>query len=140
MNEREIKTVKQEAARFSKDIFVTVAGSTGVKLELPYYNAALSPLYFFVVKRKGAKKFSLLLPVESIGVLPVDGTLSILQELLKTYQVLVSQEADIMEENDYPLHTRIKIMTQALVAIDGIRRLWQVEHDRRTNATESKAT
>lgn len=141
MNNKEIRTIEQEAHRFSKDILVITAGQVGVKLELPFMSAEQTPLYFFVEKRKGAKKFSLMMPVESTGLIAVSSTLVLLQPLFRTYGLLITQDAIIIEEEDHlSLHLRIKNMTQAIISIDGIRRLWIAEHDRRTkNNVKSEA-
>lgn len=141
MNKHEEKTVKQESQRFSKDIVITQAGAHSLKLELPFMSVDLKPLYFFVSKRKDSKKFSLLIPVESTGLVAVNDTLARLQPMLETYGLLLSQEAVIMEESHISLHKRISNMTQALIAIDGIRRLWKVEYEtRRIDVTESKGS
>lgn len=140
MNKHEVKTVKQEAQRFSKDVTVIAADEGALKLELPFLNVELRPLYFFAAKRKGSKKFSLLIPVESTGLLAVNSTLVRLQPILKTYGLLISQEAVIMEESNLPLNKRISNFSQALIAIDGIRRLWKAEYEiRRQDGTESEA-
>lgn len=144
MNKKEIRTVNQEAQRFMKDTkLVLVEEVDSVKLELSFSDPKSQALYLFVAKRKGEKTFSLMLPVESVGMIAVDETLVRLQPLLKTYGLILTQEAVIIEENTkLPLHKRIRNMSQALVAVDGIRRLWKVEFDRRTeaNAIESKNT
>lgn len=136
MNRKEEQTVKQEALRYSKDVCITPAGENGVKVEIPYMNLEQRPIYFFVVKRKDSKRFSLLLPVASAGIHPVNSTLALLQPFLRSYGLLLSQEAVIMEESHHSLHFRIKTFAQALLGIDGIRRLWD-EESKRINA-ESK--
>lgn len=137
MNKHEIQTIKQEAQRFTKGIKIIPADESAIKLELPYTNEGGEALYFFVAKRKGAKKFSLLVPVVSVGLVDLPSTLAILQPFLKTYGLLLSQEATIMEESNLPLNVRFKNMAQTVIGIDGICRLWKVQYGRQ-NASESK--
>jgi hypothetical protein len=139
MNKHEIQTIRQEAQRFMKDISLVIEDSA-IRLVLPFLNSQSEEMYFFVVKRKESKKFSLLIPVQSVGILAIESTLALLQPVLKTYGLLLSQDAVIMEESKLSLHKRIGNVAQALIAIDGVRRLWKVEHDRRTeNAIESES-
>lgn len=138
MNKHEISTIRQEAQRFTKGITVVEFDLDSVKLELPYINADKEPLYFFVTKRKGMKKFSLLVPVASVGLYASNNTLSLLQPFLKTYGLLLSQDATIMEESTLPLNQRFRNLAQAIIGIDGIRRLWKVENDRRNIAIKSQ--
>lgn len=137
MNKREFNVIKKEAERFMSGLVVEplTAEESAVKVTLPMTGIYDRPLYFFVVKRKAARRFSLILHVESIGINAVEGTLSILQQLLRTYNLILSQEAVIMEENvDRPLHKRMGTMVQVLLGIDAIRRLWIDEHNRRKHA------
>lgn len=138
MNKHEIQTIRQESQRFMKDIKLTeVEGS--VRLDLSFSDPQSNTLYLFVAKRKGNRSFSLLIPVQSTGILTVQSTLAMLQPLLKTYGLIISQDAVIMEENTkLSLNKRIRNMTQALIALDGIKRLWKVEFNRRQNASESQ--
>lgn len=138
MTKKEIRTVKQEAERFMKGIIFFEAEPDGLRLNLPFKDKRDVNIYFYVAKRKGSKKFSLLMPVESTGLLAVNSTLALLQPVLTTYGLLLSQTAVIMEESSLSLHIRIQNMAQALIAIDGICRLWQAENDRRTNAAQSQ--
>src|SRR5208337_394947 len=133
MTKKEIRTVKQEAERFMKGIIFFEAEPDGLRLNLPFKDKRDVNIYFYVAKRKGSKKFSLLMPVESTGLLAANSTLALLQPVLATYGLLLSQTAVIMEESFLSLHIRIRNMAQALIAIDGICRLWQAENDRRTN-------
>ena len=143
MNKREMHVVQNEATRFmygSKMLGVADV-SNSVRVEIPLLGFDGKPLYFYVVRRAKDGRFSLILPTESIGILPIDTTLSILQKILKTYGLLLSQEAVIMEENiAISLHKRMATMAQAIIAIDGIRRLWKTESDRRNNASKSETT
>lgn len=91
----------------------------------------------FVGKPKHSNKFLLLIPVESTGILAVDSTLAILQRVAATYGVMLTQEAVLREESQNPLHERISNMTQLLIGIDGIIRLWKVTA---SNATKSETT
>ena len=138
MTKKEIRTVKQEAERFMKGIIFFEAEPDGLRLNLPFKDKRDVNIYFYVAKRKGSKKFSLLMPVESTGLLAANSTLALLQPVLATYGLLLSQTAVIMEESFLSLHIRIRNMAQALIAIDGICRLWQAENDRRTNASQSQ--
>ncbi len=133
MNKHELRTIDQEAQRFMKDIKITEVESSA-KLELPFTNSSGDNLYIFITKRSKARKFTLLIPVESTGLFATNPTLLLLQPMLKTYNLLLTQEAVIMEESNLPLHQRIRNLTQAVVGIDGVRRLWKAEFDRRTNA------
>jgi hypothetical protein len=135
MNKHEIQTVKQEAQRFNKDIKIsTIEGA--VKLELPFTNSKGTALYMFVGKYKNSNKFILLIPVESTGIIAVDSTLAILQKVAATYGVIITPEAVLREESDLSLHKRIRNMTQLLIGVDSIIRLWKVT----SNASESTAT
>ena len=105
-----------------------------IMVELPLLGLDGKPLYFYVARRTGNKRFSLLLPTESIGILPINSTLLILQQILRGYGLLLSQEAVILEENiGIALHKRMSTMAQAAIAIDGIRRLWKTEFDKRNS-------
>lgn len=91
---------------------------------LPFQNQEEKQLYFFITVSK--KRFSLLLPVESAGLIAVKSTLAILQPMLKTYGLILTSEAVIMEVNHkLPLHKRIHNMSQAIINMDGVRRLWK---------------
>ena len=138
MTKKEIRTVKQEAERFMKGIIFFEAEPDGLRLNLPFKDQRDVNIYFYVAKRKGSKKFSLLMPVESTGLQAVNSTLALLQPILKTYGLLLSQTAVIMEESTLSLHVRIQNMAQGLIAVDGIRRVWTVEHNRRENAAQSQ--
>ena len=143
MNKREMRVILQEAARAMPGSTVhEVEGvSNSVRVKTPFVGLDGEFLYFYVFKRAQNNRFSMMLPTESIGILPVITTMAILQKILRTYGLLLSQEAAIIEENvALPLHKRMAIISQALVGIDGIRRLWKVEFDRRTNASESETS
>ena len=136
MNKRDIRVVREAAKRFMADLAVYEVQdiASALKIEIP--NS--TPLYFFIIKRAKDGRFSLIIPVESAGLIAVDSTLTRLQPLLKSYNLILSSDRVIMEENiKIPLHERIGIMVRALIALDGVRRLWQVEADRRSDA-ESK--
>ena len=128
MNKHEIRTVKQEAQRFTKGINVTEIDACVLKVELPYTNQTGKNLYFYVTKRKGEKKFSIMTTVDSVGLSTLNSTLTRLQPLLKTYGLILTQDHIILEESVIPLNQRFKNMAQAVIGIDGIRRLWKVEY------------
>jgi hypothetical protein len=132
MNRHEIKTIRQEALRFLKDIKI-IPVEESIKLELPFTSSTGAAMYMFVGKPKNSKKFILLLPAESAGLRAVDSTSSILQKIAATYNVILTQEVVLREETQLPLHQRIRNMTQLLIGIDGIVRLWKVNQ----NATKS---
>lgn len=141
MNPKEIKTIREAADRFMKHTTVwRVEGvSNSVRVELPFSGVDQKPLYFFIIKRKETRRFSLILHVESIGISSVKDTLAILQGILTTYGLLLSTDAVIMEENiKIPLHQRIANVAQAIIGIDGIRRMWKIEFNRRTQNAESE--
>lgn len=141
VNNRELRTVKEATERSVRGTkLVPVVEENAVRLELPFYNIEKESLYFFIARRPKQRRFTLLIPVESTGLLAVNDTLIRLQPMLKGYGLMLTQDAVIMEENvALPLHTRILNMSQALAAIDGVRRLWKVEYEtRRRNATESE--
>ena len=137
MTSKELRVIRQEAQRAigSTKVETVPEQLNAARVFLPMKSASGGPIYFFVVKRLKARKFSLILHVDSIGILAVDTTLVLLQEVLQGYGLLLSQDAVIMEENTaVPLSERMRTMAQALIGIDGIRRLWQVQHDRRVHA------
>lgn len=137
MNPKEVKTIREAADRFMKHTTVwRVEGvPNSVRVELPFPGIDQKPLYFFVIKRKDTRRFSLILHTESIGIFSTQDTLARLQAILITYGLLLSEDAVIMEENiKIPLHQRIANVAQAIIGIDGIRRLWKTELNRRTNA------
>jgi len=137
MNKHEIRTVKQEAERFAKGITL-IEEKDALKLELPYSSYEGVPLYFYILKRKGDKKFTLAIPVESTGVVKFETTLAILQPVLRTYGLIITQDAIIIEETSIPLNQRLKNMAQAMIGIDSMRRFCKADSERRgTNATES---
>jgi len=140
LNAREKRTIKQEAERFMKGIVIKDAAEpSAVILELPMLDAKKNPIRFFIGKRPKAKKFSLLVPIESVGLLAVNSTLAKIQPVLKTYGLILSQTAVILEENHtLPLHKRIGNITQAIIGIDGLVRLWNSEFRRNPDAFESK--
>lgn len=142
MNSKELKTIREAASYFMRGTLVQpIEGvSNSARIELPLLSIDKKPLYFFIIKRKDTRRFSLILHVESIGILPVADTLSRLQSILTTYSLLLSQDAIIMEENiKIPLHQRIANVAQAVIAVDGIRRLWKTELIRRTHAESQVA-
>lgn len=128
MNKKEIRTIDQEAQRFMKDTKLTPTEEDDcVRLDLTFSDPKSQALYLFVSKRKKDKRFTLMIPVQSTGIIAATETLALLQPLLKTYGLILTQQAVITEESiNLPLHKRIRNMSQALVAIDGIRRLWNV--------------
>jgi hypothetical protein len=136
MNKHEIQTIRQEAQRFMKDMNLSIV-EDAVKLESSFTNVKGESIYLFISKRRSTKKFTLLIPVESTGLLAVNNTLSILQKVLQTYGLILTQEAVIMEESKLPLHQRIRNMTQALISIDGIIRLWRVTYATKSETIES---
>src|SRR6266404_8471239 len=99
MNRHELQTIKQEAQRFTKGIKITEAAADALRLELPYVNAESEGLYFFVVKQGGSKKFVLVLPAVSVKIITDGITLSLLQPLLKTYGIQLSQDAIMTERS-----------------------------------------
>ena len=141
MNKREIKVIYDAARRFMAECAIgNVPGVlNALRVEMPLLGLDGKPLYFYVAKREN-KRFGLILPTESIGILPVNTTLAMLQNVLRTYNLHLSQEGVIMEDNiAIPLHKRMAAISQAIIAIDGIRRLWKTEFDRRQkNAPESE--
>lgn len=137
MNRRELQTVRQEAQRFIKDAKIILLDDGVVKIEFPFQNSKEQDIYIFVTKRKKTGKFSLLLPVESAGISNIPSTLALLQPLLKTYGLILSPESVIMEDSNIPLHGRIRNITQAIIGIDCIRRLWQIQYGS-SNASESE--
>lgn len=141
MNPKEIKTVKEAAERFMKDISVEVVPtvSNSVLVQLPLLGLDGLKLHFFIIKRKETRRFSLIFHTTSFNILPITETLEVLQDLLHTYGLLLSQDGIIMEENiKIPLHKRIAVLSQALIGIDSLRRLLQVGNIRRTQDAESK--
>lgn len=138
MNGQAIRAVRDACKRFMPSLkVVEVVEETSTLRVIVSENPNL---YFFIGKRKADGRFSLLIPVESAGITADSMTLVRLQPLLKTYGLLLSQEAVIMEENiKLPLHERVGIMVWALISLDGIRRLWHEELKRMKNA-ESKKT
>lgn len=133
MNGQAIRAVRDACKRFmpSLKIYEVQDEPNTLRIEI----SPTPNLYFFIGKRKADGRFSLLVPVESAGLNAVSSTLVRLQPLLRTYGLLLSQDAVIMEENiKLPLDQRIGIMTWALIGLDGIRRLWHEESKRITNA------
>lgn len=138
MNNKEVKTIREAALEFMKKATVTLVAdvSNTVRIELPVLGNDKKPLYMFVIKRKDSRRFSIIAHTESVGILPGNETLNILQAMLDSYGLLLSPEAVIMEENvKIPLHQRIGTMAQALIGVDGVRRLWKSESLRRPNVT-----
>lgn len=136
MTSRELKTIKQECERVIGGVTIREVPEqlNAVMVTLPMSSSSGEYIYFFIVKRLKARKFSLILHVESIGISAIDSTLSTLQNILKSYGLLLSQDAVIMEEDtSISLSKRIRAMSQALIGIDGIRRLWKVENNRRND-------
>lgn len=137
MNKHELQTVRQEAQRYSKDAKVElIKDLEAAKISLPYELHGIGSLYFFIAKKKNSKKFMLMLPVESAGLMAVAETMSRLQPLLTTYGLIITAESVILEDSTKPLNQRIRLMTQALLGIDGIRRLWKSEYKRSSNGIE----
>ena len=135
MNQEELKSVIAEVREFMKDAFVSGVEGEAAKVYLPYTNQQGDALYFFIGKRVGRNNFSLLIPVESIGLIAVNDTLVRLQAMLQTYGLQLTQEAIICDEHyNHPMQTRLRDMTHAILGIDGIRRLWKTEYDRRPDA------
>lgn len=148
MNKVELRTIMDAAKRCMGGLPTSMAVVPGdgtrekpdfvaVKATLPFRSIGGKDMYFFISKRNSEKRLSLLIPVESTGILAVDSTLAILQDVLKTYNLILTQEAVIMEQEiALPFHKRMGKMAQALIAIDGIRRLWitQQTNLRSTNA------
>lgn len=132
MNKQDERAVREACKRFMPPLTLVEVPEESSTLKIVL---SVNPnLYFFVGKRKADGRFSLLIPVESIGFHAQPETLSRLQALLRTYGLLLSQDAVIMEENiKLPLDQRIGVMVWALIGLDGIRRLWQ-EESKRTNA------
>lgn len=128
MNKKEVHTIVQEAQRFMKDVSVSPTEEDDcMKVELTFSDPKSHLLYLFVAKRKKDKRFTVMMPVGSTGLLATNQTLSLLQPLLKSYGLILTQDAVIVEENiNLALHKRIRNMSQALVAVDGICRLWNV--------------
>lgn len=138
MNGHEIRTIRQEAERFAKEVKVCDIGEEdSVKIELPYLNEEGEILYFFVAKRKNSKKFIMIMPVLSTGIITIPSTLALLQPLLGTYGLILTQDAVIIEESGLSLNKRFRNMAQAIVSIDGIRRMWKTIQER-SNAAKSK--
>jgi hypothetical protein len=138
VNKRELKTIREAAARFMPSLKVeeVTEFSNSVRMDIPSPKSSkmYSRTYFFIGRRKKDGRFKLLVPVESIGLLAVNNTLARLQPLLCEYGLMLTQDAVIMEENiSIPLEERIGNMTRAIIAIDGIRKLWQLEYDRSYN-------
>src|SRR5208337_1047416 len=147
VNKRELKTVRDAANRFMPGLKVVEVPESPntVRIDIPLLKPSrmYSKMYFFIGRRKKDGRFRLLIPVESTGLLAVDNTLSRLQPLLKEYGLMLTQDAVIMEENiSVPLDERIGNMTRAILVIDGIRNLWQIEYDRKedSHGTESEET
>lgn len=137
MNRVEIKTIRDAAQLFMKHATASpvIDVSNCIKIELPFLGYDQKPLHMFVIKRKDSRRFSIIVHIEASGILSTRDSMAILQPVLKTYGLLLSAEAVIMEENiDIPLHRRISAMAQALIGLDGLRRLWQSESNRSSNA------
>lgn len=133
MDKHDLRTIIQESKRFLKDIKVTKEENV-YKLELPFVDLKGKPLYFFINKHNETKKFMLMMPVESAGILATQSSLAILQKVAATFTVMLTQDAVLVENTKLSLHIRIQNMTHLLLAIDGIKRLWKV-----TYATESQS-
>jgi len=138
MNKVETRTIRDAMERFMPDTELRLAVVKGngkdrpdfvaVKVLLPMQSVDKEQLYFFVAKRSTERRFSILIPVESVGIRAVSTALVILQDVLRTYNLILTQEAVIMEQDlALPFHKRMTKMAQAVVAIDGIRRLWKTQ-------------
>jgi hypothetical protein len=132
VNSKEIRAVRDASKRFMPSLVVDEVPDLPNSLRI---TVSVDPsIYFFVGRRGSDGRFYFLLPIQSAGLIPSTSTLERLQPLLKSYGLLLSQEAVIIEENiKIPLHERIGKMVWALIALDGVRRLWKVEADRREN-------
>lgn len=137
MNNKELKVIREAAKMFIPKCIVTLVDiiPNSVKIELPILDATGTPMYMFIIKRQGSRRFSLIIPIDSIGIIPVDNTLALLQALLRTYNLQLANKV-IMEENyKTSLHKRIGAMAQALIGIDGVKRMWEAVYNGRLNVT-----
>lgn len=129
MNSNEIKQVTQSIERsFQKAVKVTKEDPAGeiYKIALPFLDRNGSPFYLWSFRYPRSKKIQLsdgrLLTREIGGAGALN--LQAIQNLVESFGLSLMEDRSVMEISNRPLTQRVTSFLQAMVAVDGVLRMW----------------
>lgn len=129
MTTNEIKQVVQSIERsFKNSVKVTAEDTLGqiYRLDLPFRDRNGDPFKLWAFRLPRSKKIQLSDGREMTKNLSNAGPLNLqaVQVLVGTYGVSLMEDLSIMETSKRPLTQRVTSFLQAMVAIDGVLRMW----------------
>lgn len=128
MTPKDIKTVVEALHRGVLQVeVVEVPGLDAIKVLTHLKDRNGVPFHFYAYRQKRAKKIFLTDSGSIITTLQKSGMeveLKLVQSLLKSYDMILTQDGCAVEQSDRPLWDRVLTMFQAWCAADGVMRTW----------------
>ena len=131
MTSNEIKQVVQSIERsFQKAVKVTKEDPDGkiYKITLPFLDRTGAPFYIWAFRYPRSRKIQLsdgrhmTRAIDQAGALQAQA----IQTLVSSYGLSLMEDLSVMEVSNRPLTQRVTSFLQALVAIDGTLRMWDM--------------
>jgi hypothetical protein len=127
----EIKQVVQSIERsFQKAVKVTREDEEGkvYKITLPFIDRKGNPFYIWSFRYPRSRKIQLSDGRHSTQEIGTEGTLQVaaIKSLVNSYGLSLMEDLSIMEISNRPLTQRVTSFLQALVAVDGSLRMWEL--------------
>jgi hypothetical protein len=127
----EIKQVVQSIERsFQKAVKVTREDEEGkvYKITLPFIDRKGNPFYIWSFRYPRSRKIQLSDGRHSTQEIGTEGTLQMaaIKSLVNSYGLSLMEDLSIMEISNRPLTQRVTSFLQALVAVDGSLRMWEL--------------
>ena len=131
MTSNEIKQVVQSIERsFQKSVRVTREDEEGkvYKITLPFIDRKGNPFYIWSFRYPRSRKIQLSDGRHSTQEIGTEGTLQLaaIKSLVNSYGLSLMEDLSIMEISNRPLTQRVTSFLQALVAVDGSLRMWEL--------------
>lgn len=131
MTSNEIKQVVQSIERsFQKAVKVTREDEEGkvYKITLPFIDRKGNPFYIWSFRYPRSRKIQLSDGRHSTQEIGTEGTLQMaaIKSLVNSYGLSLMEDLSIMEISNRPLTQRVTSFLQALVAVDGSLRMWEL--------------
>ena len=131
MTSNEIKQVVQSIERsFQKAVRVTREDEEGkvYKITLPFIDRKGNPFYIWSFRYPRSRKIQLSDGRHSTQEIGTEGTLQLaaIKSLVNSYGLSLMEDLSIMEISNRPLTQRVTSFLQALVAVDGSLRMWEL--------------
>jgi hypothetical protein len=108
-------------------------GGGAIKVEIPDLQDRNEEAFRVYVYRKGKKLFlsDAGLITYSLKTPQLDVHMSLIQQLMRTYGLIVLQDGCVLDRRSGPLSRRITSFIQAWAAVDGIVRMWNMPKEKK---------